>query len=291
MHSGFSDDGELSARELTDRAVAAGLAAFAIADHNNVNAIGEAVDYCRGKDIELIPAVELDCMFLGRVYHLLGYGIDHRAKAFKDIWDDVIGQEQEASRKRVRLARELGIEFLDEDIEALSKWGMVGGEMIAEAAMKYDTQHKNPLLQPYYEGGGRSDNPYVNFWWDFCSQGKPIYSAVEFISMEEAVETIDSAGGVTILAHPGNNVKEDMELLDKVMALSIKGLEAFSSYHSAAQNCLYRDYAVKNGLLMTCGSDFHGKTKPAIAMGSVDSQGMDDEMLFALRTAMENMKR
>jgi hypothetical protein len=42
---------------------------------------------------------------------------------------------------------------------------------------------------------------------------------------------------------------------------------------------------------MTCGSDFHGKTKPAIAMAAVDSQGMDDEMLFALRTAMENMKR
>jgi DNA polymerase III alpha subunit len=172
MHSGFSDDGELSARELTDRAVAAGLAAFAIADHNNVNAIGDAVDYCRGKDIELIPAVELDCMFLGRVYHLLGYGIDHRAKAFKDIWDDVIGQEQEASRKRVRLARELGIEFLDEDIEALSKWGMVGGEMIAEAAMKYDTQHKKPAATALLRGRRAQRQPLRELLVGFLQPGQ-----------------------------------------------------------------------------------------------------------------------
>ncbi len=289
MHSENSDDGDFSASVLADMAMDAGLLTFSIADHNNVNSIAAADDYCRDKDIEFIPAVELDCMFRGRVYHLLGYGIHYADKVYRDIWDDILGQEQHASRERVRLAREIGLEFLDEDIEALSKWGVIGGEMIGEAAMKYDADKKNPLLQPYYEGGARSDNPYVNFWWDFCSQGKPVYSEVEFMPFEQAVATIDSTGGVTVLAHPGNNVKEDMALLDAVMACGVKGVEAFSSYHNPEQNNIYKNYALEHGYLLTCGSDFHGKNKPAISMGSVDSQGMDDAMLDALHNAIKQM--
>ena len=111
-------------------------------------------------------------------------------------------QEQDASKKRMKLVRELGIEFSDEVIESLSRNGVVNGEMIAEAAMLYDKERKNPLLQPYYENGYRSDNPYVNFYWDYCSKGKPAYAEVKYITLKEAIEVIEKSGGVPVLAHP-----------------------------------------------------------------------------------------
>lgn len=46
--------------------------------------------------------------------------------------------------------------------------------MIAEAAMKFDKNHVNSLLMLYYENASRSDNPYVNFYWDFCAQGSQL---------------------------------------------------------------------------------------------------------------------
>ena len=75
--------------------------------------------------------------------------------------------------------------------------------------IEYIFNKENKLLNPYYEGGLRSDNPYVNFYWDYCSQGKPAYAEVKFISLQEAIKVIEDNGGIPVLAHPGNNVKEN----------------------------------------------------------------------------------
>ncbi|HSQ88796.1 MAG TPA: phosphatase, partial [Romboutsia sp.] len=130
----------------------------------------------------------------------------------------------------MRLVRELGIDFSDEVISSLSRNGVVNGEMIAEAAMKFDKEHTNILLKPYYENGSRSDNPYVNFYWDYCAQGKPGYAEVKFISLQEAVKVIEESKGVPILAHPGNNVKENPSLLEAIIACGVKGMEVYSNY-------------------------------------------------------------
>jgi predicted metal-dependent phosphoesterase TrpH len=73
---------------------------------------------------------------------------------------------------------------------------------------------------------------------------------------------------VTVLAHPANNLKNRYELFDDMISLGLDGVEAFSSYHSVeAIDYFYRRGAEKH-LLITCGSDYHGKTKPAIAIGA-----------------------
>lgn len=279
MHSLYSDDGEFSPKELVDLCIGKGIKYFSIADHNSVKGIKEAKEYCKDKEINLIPAVELDCTIDGVNLHVLGYGIDYNNDIFDKIEEDIIKQEQGASKKRMKLIRELGIDFSDEVIKKLSKNGVVNGEMIAEAAMEFDKDKKNPLLQPYYENGDRSNNPYVNFYWDYCSQGKPAYAQVKYISLEKAIEVIKTSGGMPVLAHPGNNVREKHSLLESIRACGIEGIEVYSSYHSKEQVEYYKEYAMKHKLILTCGSDFHGKTKPSIAIGSTDCENKENDII------------
>ena len=284
MHSNYSDDGEFSPREIVELCRDKGLRYFAISDHNTIKGLAEAKEYCEDKEITMIPGIELDCTIDGVNLHLLGYGIDYKSDAFYEIEENIISQEKEASKKRVKLIRDLGIDFDDEVIEKLSKNGVVTGEIIAEAAMAFDKNQENSLLKPYYEGGLRSDNPYVNFYWDFCSQGKSAYAEVKYISLQEAIRVILDNGGVPILAHPGNNVKEDKELLEKIIAAGIQGLEVYSSYHSEEQISFYRDFAIKNNLIITCGSDFHGKTKPSISIGATKCENDEEKIIEELKS-------
>jgi len=287
MHSCFSDDGDLSPEELSDLCAANGVYLFAVSDHNNTNGVGRAMAHCVGKGIEALPAIEIDAVFHGVGFHVVGYGIDYKDQAYAALWVDILEKEREASKKRIALIRSIGIDFEDGEIDSLAKWGIVTGEMIAEAAMNFDKDHKNKLLRPYFEGGPRSGNPYVNFYWDFCSQGKPAYSHIEFMGLKEAVALVEKTGGIPVLAHPGLQAGEDRELLDAVFACGLRGIEAYSSYHSAAMSRFYADYAEQNGLLVTCGSDFHGKTKPLIPVGGVDCGGREGEIAEKLKRMLE----
>lgn len=283
MHSYYSDDGEFEPKQLIDLCLEKNIKYFSIADHNSVRGIKEAKEYCVGKNINIIPAIELDCTFNEINLHVLGYGIDCDKTVFYDIEDNIIKQEQFASKKRMKLVKELGIDFSDEVINSLSRNGVVNGEMIAEAAMKFDNNHENPLLMPYYENGSRSDNPYVNFYWDYCAQGKAAYAEVSFISLQEAINIIEESGGIPILAHPGNNIKENINLLEQIISCGIKGIEVYSSYHSKEQVEFYKKFSLKHKLLLTCGSDFHGKTKPSIVIGGTDCEGIEDKIISQLK--------
>ena len=287
LHSNFSNDGEFSPQELVHLCLAAGLTHAAIADHNSVKAVSEACRAAERTGLCMIPAIEMDCDFDGVILHLLGYGIDHNAPIFTEIEASVHKLEQANSEQLLRLVRQLGIAFEDAVIAELAFDGVVTGEMIAEAALLYDSEGKNPLLDPYRGGGSRSDNPYVNFYWDYCSQGKPAYTPMDFISLREAVGIIRSNHGVPVLAHPGLQVKENLDLLARIIAEGIAGLEAYSSYHTAVQARFYQNAAQSNKLLVTCGSDFHGKTKQNIKIGSVECGGQEQQIVTALTDAID----
>lgn len=282
MHSNYSDDGEFSPKKIVELCLEKGVKYFAIADHNSTKGVAEAKEYCDDKDITIIPAIELDCTIDGVNLHLLGYNVDYKSDDFERIEENIIAQEQVASKERMRLVRELGIKFEDSVIDRLSKNGVVNGEMIAEAAMLFDKNKENKLLKPYYEGGLRSDNPYVNFYWDYCSQGKPAYAEVKFISLQEAIKVVEDNGGIPVLAHPGNNVKENKDLLEKIIKDGVKGLEVYSSYHNEKQTAFYKDFAINNNLIMTCGSDFHGKTKPSISIGGIGCEDNEEKIINEL---------
>ena len=282
IHSNYSSDGEFTPAYLVELCQLARLTHAAIADHNSVKAIDEAQAAAKRKLLDIIPAIEMDCVFDGVNLHLLGYGIDHTDPIFNEIERDLHRQEQGNSERLMCLVRELGIDFNDDMIATLAFDGVVTGEMIAEAALFFDREGKNSLLDPYRDDGARSDNPYVNFYWDYCSQGKPAYTPMSFISLSQAIDIIRNNHGVPVLAHPGINIKENPALLKAIIAGGIAGIEVYSTYHTRDQQFFYYEAALSNGLLMTCGSDFHGKTKKSIEIGGIDCAGQEKQIISNL---------
>lgn len=154
--------------------------------------------------------------------------------------------------------------------------------MFAEVLLSMPQYATHPLLAPYRPGGSRSDNPYVNFYWDFYAQGKACYGEMRYPSMAEILETIHRNGGIGVLAHPGVNLKGHESLLDGLIGLGLDGIEAFSSYHRLQQADYFCQKAREHDLLVTCGSDYHGKTKPAIAMGQHGCPIAPEKMISSL---------
>ena len=267
MHSFYSDDGEFTPAQLVDMCHEAGVKIMAIADHNWVKANDEAKKRCEELGMTYIPAIEIDCSYEGLNFHVVGYGIDYHNPVFNQLGENVEKQELACSAKKLELTNALGFDLKKEQLDALSPNGVFTGEMFGEALLADERFIDHELLKPYREGGSRSDNPFVNFYWDFYAQGKPCYTEVKFPSLEETVKMINDHGGIAILAHPGNNLKGRFELFDDMVKAGIQGVECFSSYHTEEVNEYFYNKAKELNILYTCGSDFHGKTKPAIVLG------------------------
>lgn len=269
MHSNISNDGEYTPSQLMQLCKQHGLKTVALADHNSVRGVGEAQKSADELGMEFIRAIELDCQFEGVNLHLLGYGIDPTVPEFEKNEMDILKKEQDASSKLIHLVQDLGIHLEIEKVLDLAMEGVVTGEMIAEVALEDKRNQNNPLLGPYRKNGKRSDNPYVNFYWDFCSQGKPAYVPIQFLGLNEAIQLIRKARGIAVLAHPGINIGQDQKILESIVSCGIDGMEVYSSYHDENMVAFYNKQAEKFHLLKTIGSDFHGKTKPAIRLGSM----------------------
>lgn len=269
MHSNISNDGDFSPAELMKMCSKAGIKTAALADHNSVRGVAEAIKEGEKFGVKVIPAIEIDCTYKEYNLHVLGYNIDYNNKIFEKIEKNVFEQELKAGDKRMALVKKAGIFFDEEKVRKLSYDGTITGEMIGEAAIEDERNRENPLITPYLEGGTRSNNPYVNFYWDWCSKGKPAYVPIKYITLKEAIDIIHKTGGKAVLAHPNNNIGMNEEIFKEIATEGIEGVEVFSSYHSKENAEFFLKMAEKYNVSVTCGSDFHGKTKPAIKLGEM----------------------
>jgi predicted metal-dependent phosphoesterase TrpH len=267
MHSNYSLDGEMPVEVLVEMAAKAGLEFAAVSDHNRTDAVPEALRAGERFGVKVIPAIEIDSEFHGVNAHILGYGIDYADTVYDELWNEVETDELRATGERLELVRSLGIELDMDMLEAGARNGVVVAELIAEVALADPRNNDNPHLAPFRPGGTRSINPYVNFYWDFCSPGRPAYVKMNFRQLPDVVDLIVGTGGTPILAHPGISLKGREDLLTEILAAGVRGVEAFSSYHDARQSAHWLEKVREHGVAFTCGSDYHGKTKPAIRIG------------------------
>jgi predicted metal-dependent phosphoesterase TrpH len=278
-------DGELSVTDILDKCEKNGMELVSINDHNSVKGVYEALQY-KGK-FRYITGVELDCYYRGVILHLLGYGIDHTLAEFAEIENDIINQEKSAGLLRVRLFRDFSGIPIDQDaVAAFSKNGWITGELIMEYLLAQKNALEYEILKPYMPGEKKGDMPYVHFYWDFFAAGKPADVPINVISLEDGIKLIHKAGGIAVLAHPKQNLTGKYDLLNDIISEGIDGIEVFSSYHSPEDAGYFLDIAKQNRLFFSCGSDFHGKSKPLIGIGdhgsTVDDREISGELFSRL---------
>ena len=121
--------------------------------------------------------------------------------------------------------------------------------------------------------------PYINFYLDYFAQGKPAFVPIQYMSFRHAVEMIKDNGGIPIVAHPGLNLKGREQIAEKLLDNGAKGLEVFNNYHQSNQISYFASLVQRQKAIMTCGSDFHGKTKPLINIGQFNFEGQFEDYL------------
>jgi len=272
IHTNASSDGQHSPGEIFEMARQKGLKALSFADHNSVENVEEGIRLGARYGIEFIPCMELNTLYRELDLHILAYFIDPRSRVLRQWMEEIHAKKAEQARRRMEKLNELGFHFTTDDLNAFAEGRLPTGKSFLEAILSRPENRKDPRLQPYIDGD-RSASPYVNFYRDYLRGGKPAFVPMEDVSTLAAIQKTKHLGGIPILAHPSDTGEENILSL---IRSGLEGLEAYSPYHTSGEQEAFRLLAESHGLLVTAGSDFHGKKiKPDVELGQVRGNRYD----------------
>jgi predicted metal-dependent phosphoesterase TrpH len=249
VHTNASD-GLLSPIEVVDIAIAKKLKAIAITDHDTTDGFTKALDYGGDKNIDLVPGVELSCMYMESDVHILGYFIDCQDEAFVKIIRKFREERYKRGEAMVAKLNELGINLNMETVKNIAGKAAVGRPHLAEALLKEE------YVQTFDEAFAR-----------YLGYHASAYVPKMHFDVDHAIDLIHRVGGVSVLAHPGT-LKHD-EFVAEFVDMGLDGLEAYHSKHSRQMVSHYKSLAKKYGLFYSGGSDCHGPRKGKILIGTV----------------------
>ncbi len=254
VHSTASD-GTLSPSELVDLAISSGLSAMALTDHDTTAGIAELLSAAEGREIEVIPGIELSTQYGEEEIHMVGLFIDPKDPVLLSETHKFRESRDNRNSQIVDLLRERGYQITFADIVARNP----------------DCTIARPHIARYLVESGQI--PTVKYAFDhLIGDDCPCYVDRHRISPFEAVRLIHGAGGLAILAHPClYHVLDDSELEDLVYRLSsygLNGIEVLYPRNREGDQERFAGFAKKYGLLPSGGSDFHGDNKPDISLGT-----------------------
>ncbi len=275
LHSSASD-GSLAPRALLKKASEEGFSAVALADHDTLQGVGEAREAARELGLCFLPAVELSVGEELEI-HLLGYGVDENAPALQGLLAEMLRDREERVRKMAQKLRDAGYPVDYERVRSMAG-GAVGRPHLARALVE--------------AGAAASVSECFQRW---IGRDAPFYVPRKKVSTRQGIRAVLEAGGVPVLAHPGQ-LRLSQQALDAeigaMQAEGLRGLECYHNAHDPATQDWLREACKRRGLLVTGGSDFHGAAKPKVQLGSGLERWRDaEECLDALLRAVGEAKR
>ena len=244
-------DGALSPADLVKRAAARGVTIQALSDHDTLSGVAEAAATGKHLGVRIIPATELNTESEWGDAHVLGYFIDPNDAALEE---------------RLRWLRDNRGRRIEIMVENLNRLGYaVDLARVLEIAQG-GALGRPHLAQALFEKG--YVQTYDNAFDTLIAKDSPAYVARVGLDPFEAVALVRKHGGVPSLAHPGTVVGLD-DLLPKLVAGGLAGIEAYYGSHSPemTSRCLAR--ARDFDLVPTGGSDFHGRGEHGADLGGV----------------------
>ncbi|GAB6137414.1 PHP domain-containing protein [Halanaerobaculum tunisiense] len=258
-----ASDGSFTPAELVEAAEERDLAAIAITDHDTVAGVKPAREAGADLDLEVVPGIELTTYYQGQRVDILGYYIDPTDQELTAVVAKLQQARQTRAQQILAKLAELGVELELEQVLAIAGDQGVGRPHIAQLMVEEGYVID---LQTAFD--------------DYLEDGGPAYVPKYQLEPSDAIELIEQAGGISVLAHPG--VIADRELvLDLLTSQDFAGLEVYYSDHTQKEIDYYRQLATEQDLLMTGGSDCHGPAnEDKFLLGTVD---VDYQLLAKLK--------
>lgn len=254
MHSNYSD-GVKTPSELVAMAKELGLKAIALADHDTVDGVDEALAAGAEAGIEVLPALEFSVAYGSyRDVHLLGYLLDHRDPKLLEMLREF--------RERREKRGEAIIERINEKLAEERRPPISSAEAAALAGGALGRPHIAQVLMA---------KGYVRDMQDaFVRYLLPCDVPKRYFPVEEALSMVKKLGGVAVLAHPTTISMERealTEVIDALCAMGLGGVEVYNNVCNEQESAFLKSFAEKRGLVWTGGSDYHG-IEEGICMGS-----------------------
>lgn len=289
IHTTMSD-GTFTPKQVIDEAYKNGGSVMAITDHDTTESYtDELFEYAKSKNIKLIPAVEISTKASKAGVHVLGYNFDWKDEKFKEelfklrnIRHDYL---HDVAKKLEEIGYYLNIEELDK-IDAVTK---------AHIALDIVNNEKNKAKLMNDFGYIPSKGEFIE---TIMNENCPAYVKKRTVSPKQAADIIREANGKVVLAHPVAYVHEDgftdEDILNIINDMKPDGLEANYLYHDRYNNEIdetkkWNEFANKNNLFVTIGSDFHNKDgiRPEIGFVNTNFTLTDEEVDKIIKNILE----
>ena len=251
-HSLYSD-GTCTPAQLIEAAQEAGLSAILLSDHNTVAGLSSFLEAAEGSGIEAVPGIEFSTEYKGTELHILGMYIDPEVYSqVNALLQQFLQRKDKSNREMVERLAQAGIKLDYDKIKKQSAGSInravIGAEMVE---LGYCQSVKQAFT-------------------DWLSPKKGFYIPPLRPDAFETIRFIKSIGAVAVLAHPFLNLEEEelRVFLQEAVPAGLDGMEVYYSLYDDAKTALSCQIADSFGLLKSGGSDFHGKNKPDIRMGT-----------------------
>lgn len=247
LHSNYSD-GSDAPKELVEKVKKNELSAFALTDHDTIAGCIEIKKYLP-KDIKFIAGTELTCLADTVKCHILGYNCN---------------PENETLNQLILKGKQLRRQKLDKRIQYLSDiWN------VNLTQDELDWLYSRNSVVKIHIGNilvnrGLADNNIdaMKKYLDGCQTGNTRFDGAE------GIQSIEASGGIPVWAHPlgGEGEKhlfpdEFYKKFDIMKSFGIKGLECYYSRYNLDEIKFLVDFASKNNMIISGGSDYHGRNK------------------------------
>lgn len=267
MHTIYSD-GDRTVEELLKLCEEQKLEYISITDHDNCK---QYEDEAFKKGIfsgKIIKGSELHAVHKNRKYEILAYGIDTEilGKWYQKYYSDekLIESQKLAAKMVIDIFNKLGVKYNLDNIEWPTKPTEYVERRMYKEAFSY-SENKEIF-------GDYNDSCFGLFFRkEITNPQSPFFMPpIGMPEHKEVVEAIHNAGGKAFLAHPFEYRFEDtIAFIDEIRKIAeLDGIEVYhpSSVDDDKKDILY-EYARKNNLYISGGSDFHGSVKPDLKIG------------------------
>lgn len=250
IHTTYSD-GAFTPDEIIAMAKKKNIDYISITDHDTTGAYGKFSE--NTSNVKVISGVEVSTYYQGLELHILSYFHDPHDDNLNALLDRFKNDREERYYKILKNLEELGIELPDE----------------APPRDSFGRGHIAKLLVSH--GYVHNIKEAFNLYLDV---GKSAYEKRYKIDSRDALRALRNAGGIPILAHPGEKLANlhFEKLLFDLKVHGLLGIEVYHPSHSKVLTNHFYGIAQKKRLMITGGSDFHGD-KNMVPGGYQDKMG------------------
>ena len=269
MHTTYSD-GDKTLEEVLKMCEEKKLKYISITDHNTCKEYEDEAMYKNIFSGKIIKGVEMNATFKNKKIEILGYKIkkpeiiEEWSKKF--FSEEVLKKQQEESKKKLLdICDKKGLIYdeskIEKDIPVTDYITIYiykelirhkeNYDILGEFAHSLNSFIRKGLMNPdseYYTGSDNTPKPQYN----------------------DVIDIIHKAGGLAFLAHPFEYRFDDtLTFINELRKeKELDGIECFHPSANENEMKILVDYAKKNNMYISGGSDYHGSKKPDIEIGT-----------------------